>query len=240
MSKMFWQANPSEKSVFRLFSGETKFAEFAFINKENGIGKITDAVMKKEQIWVFKTEESKNFDIFKIYDAQTKAQFANIKLDPSRNGEVTLPNQEKFGWAQTSWTSFDRAWMNAEGENSVVYELNNSQIAENFVGLKFAENTKTNGQIFLLIMLGWALIVKEKCRNGVSIFAEGNPQEFLDEGKIKEIFGIDLKAADFDKQFIAPIVTVGAAETGSSGESLIDAEDVVDVGIDAVFSLFDW
>lgn len=237
---MYWQANLSERSVYQLLINDTRLAYIAFINRENGIGKITDAAVKKEHIWVFKTEKLNNSEVFKIYDAQTKAQFANIKLDASSNGEIALPNDKKMGWAQTSWTSFDRAWTDSGGEPLVVYELNNPRIAENFVGLKLAQNAKDETQIFLLILLGWALILKEKCKMGVKILAEGNPQEFLAESKIKEIFGIDLKVADFNTKFVAPVAATAASENTGSSESLIDAEDVVDVGIDAVFSLLDW
>lgn len=237
---MYWQANLSETSVYQLLLNDARLAEFAFINSENGIGKITDAALKKEQIWVFKAEKSNNSEVFKIYDAQTKSQFANIKLDASGNGEVVLQNDKKLIWTQISWTSFDRAWTDSDGENLVIYELNNPRIAENFVSLKLAPNAKKEEQIFLIILLGWALILREKCKIGAKILAEGNPQEFLAESKIKGIFGVDLKAADYHTKFVAPVAVVASGETASSSESLIDAEDVVDVGIDAVFSLLDW
>ncbi len=236
---MFWQANPAEKSVFRLSLNDTIMAEFAFINKEYGIGKITDAAVKSNRIFVFKTQESATFKDVKIYIAETKQPLAEIKLDASRNGKIELSDSESFIWEQTAWTSFDRAWKNADGEDLVVFELNNSKIAENFVALKMSENAGKVGQIFLLILLGWVLIMKEKGADGTTILAEGNPQKFLAQDKIKQIFGIDLTTEKISKLFIAPVVLASAAVIESS-ESLIDAEDVAEVGIDVLFSFLDW
>ena len=236
---MFWQANPAEKSVFRLSLKDTILAEFAFINKEYGIGKITESAVKSNQVFVFKAQESANFKDFKIYNAETKQPLAEIKFDASRNGKIELSDSKSFVWEQTAWTSFDRAWKNADGENLATFELNNPKIAENFVALKMSENAAKIGQIFLLILLGWALIVKEKGANGTTLLAEGNPQEFLAEDKIKQIFGIDLTTEKISKLFIAPVVLASAAVIESS-ESLIDAEDVAEVGIDVLFSFLDW
>lgn len=236
---MFWQANPAEKSIFRLSLRDTILAEFAFINKEYGIGKINESAAKSNQIFVFKAQESTNFKDFKIYNAETKKPLAEIKLDASRNGKIELSSEENFVWEQTAWTSFDRAWKNADGENIVTFELDNRQVIENFVSLKMSQDAGKIGQIFLLILLGWSLIIKEKALNSTTLFADGNPQEFLAEDKIKQIFGIDLTAEKISKFFIAPVVLASAGVVESS-ESLIDAADVAEVGLDVVFSLFDW
>jgi hypothetical protein len=234
MSKMFWQANPSEKGVYSLFLRDAVLAEFASVNQKFGIGKITEAAVKHNEVYVFKWQDS----AILIYNAETGQPVAEIKLDVSRNGKIEFSSAEKYVWEQTAWTSFDRAWKNADGENPAVFELNNRQIAENFVSLKMSENAGKVGRIFLLILLGWALIVKEKARNGASLLAEGNPQEFLAEDKIKEIFGIDFKAENFNRDFVAAtaMASVAAVDTSNSGLDLEDAADAVGVG----FDLLDW
>lgn len=239
MNRMFWQANSAEKSLFQLFLGQTKLAEFAFINKEIGIGKITDAVMKQTQIWVFKTDESKSFRTMKVFDGETKKAIAEIDMDVSKNGKLRFADEKTYEWSQMAWTSFDRVWKDESEENLAIFELNNPKIVENFVGITLSPEAGGNPNVYLLIMLGWALIIKDKNQNGVKLLAEGNPQEFLSEDKIKETFRIDFSAKDFNKEIVAAATlnSVGAVESTSSGVDLESAIDIVDFGID-IFDLF--
>lgn len=239
MNKMFWQANSAEKSLFRLFLGQTKLAEFAFINKEIGIGKITDAALKQAQIWIFKSDESKSYRTLKVFDAETKKVFAQINLDVSKNGKLRFADEKTYEWSQIAWTSFDRVWKDESDENLAIFELNNPKIIENFVGIKLSPTAGGNPNIYLLMILGWALIVSEKNQNGVKLLAEGNPQEFLSEDRIKETFGIDFSAKDFNKEIVATaaLATVATVDSIGSGVDLESAIDVLDVGLD-IFDLF--
>lgn len=236
---MFWQANSAEQSLFRLFSGQTKLAEFAYISKEIGIGKITDAAIKQAQILIFKTDESKSFRTIKVFDPETKKVIAEIELDVSKNGKLRFADEKNYEWSQISWTSFDRIWKNESADNFAVFELNNPTITENFVGIKISPKAGADPNIYFLMILGWALIVKEKSQNGVKLLAEGNPQEFLSEDKIKNTFGIDFSAKDFNKQIVAAaaLTSVAVVDSSNSGIDMESAIDVIDVGLD-IFDLF--
>lgn len=233
MSKMFWQANSEEKSLFRLFFANAKMAEFAFIDQKYAIGKITDTALREEQIWVFSLIPSG----LEIFNAKNNEKFGSVELDASRNGEVKFSDETVFSWTQIAWTSFDRVWKDDSDENLIVFELNDKKAAENFVGLKLSPKASINKHIFLLILLGWALIVQDKSKMGANLLAEGNPQKFLAEEKIKEIFGIEFSAENFSKQIAAATAVVGTVAVAS--ESSIGLEEVAEA-VEIGFDLLDW
>lgn len=241
MSKMYWQANPANKSVFELFSSKEVAAKFAFLDKNHGIGKIFDAASGKEHFRLFKMVENSLSDTMEVFNAESKFKIASIDIGLTRNGEITFADKKIYAWTHPSWTSFDRVWQTEAGEDVLTFAFDNKRIAENFVAVKFSENAKEIAQISLLLLLGWALLLREKVVDGTKLFAEGNPQEFLAEDKINEVFGANLTA----KSFAAPAVLAGGVIASESSDgSLIDAEDVaevgVDVGIDVGLDLLDW
>lgn len=222
MNKMYWQADSEEKSLFRLFFGSEKIADFAFINENYGIGKVTDAA-RKTQVWIIKADEETS----EIFNVEGSEKTALLKFDASGNGEVRFSDKATFKWTQFAETSSVRVWKDNPDENLAVFELDKSKNTENFVELKLSPQALENKHTYLLILLGWALIVTDKRNKGIETLANGNPQKFLAEDKIKDIFSIKFSCEEFSKQIA--VIAALAGTNAVASDSSIGAEEIADV-----------
>ncbi|GEM_PF-6159142 len=236
-SETFWQAKQKFKGVFELLTGGKEAAQFAWVDKENAIGRIFCTTQNCEQVLFFKTEEHTFSDTVKVINPETQEEISSINVGGiSRNGDMEFSSGLKMSWTHAGFTSFDRVWQNAKGENLLTYSLDESEKAEKIVAIKAGENVLQTSEFALLVLLGWALIVKEKRADEVALLAGGNPQDFADKSSLKEVFTVKLSKPDFETKREATTTTTAKA----AGESLLGvvafeaAAGVIDIFLDSV------
>jgi len=233
-SETFWQAKQNFKGVFELVTCDEVAAQLAWVDKENAIGRFFCTIQNCEQLLFFKTEEHTFSDTVKVLSPETQEEISSITIGMSRNGDIEFSSGLKSHWTRAGFTSFDRVWQNDKGENLLTYFLDEAETAENYVVVKADENALQTAEFTSLMLLGWALIVKEKRADDVKLLASGNPQDFADKSSLKEAFTVKLSKPNFKNEEAKPTKTKVAGESLSGVVAVEAVGHLIDVFFESV------
>ncbi len=236
-----WKAAQDLKGIYELRTVETVVAQFASVNETKSVGSILNS--DKQEFWLFEIEEALFSPAVKIINPKTKEELGKISLGMLRNGDVELKNGAKFSWTHSSWSSSDRIWLDSGGEKLLTFELDETEKAETSVGLRIEEKCATVGEKWLLIVLGWALIVREKNEAGTKKLASGNPQEFSDKETFATALNIEIPIAQTQAETSKTVLKSESTknkpeklDTETLAETVVD--DFVEYGFDFIVDIF--
>ena len=236
-----WKAAADLKGIYELRTVDTVVARIASINETKIVGSVENSNVP--EIWLFEIEEALFSPTVKIINPKTKVEIGKISLGMLRNGEIEIGIGAKYKWTHPGWSSSDRVLNGSDGEKLLTFELDDSEKAEISVGLKIEEKCLSLGDKWLLIILGWALIVREKNEAGTKKLASGNPQEFSDKVTFAKALNIEIPIKQSNVE-INEIVQKSESgknkpeklDTETLGETVVDG--FVEYGFDFIADIF--
>lgn len=239
--ELYWKAAPDLKGIYELSDDETVVARFASVNEAKSVGAIDDS--DKQTFFLFEIEDGIFSPAVKIIDPRSKEELGRISLGIMRNGDFETKSGAKLDWTHPSWSSSDRVWLNSGGERLLTFALDDSEKAETSVTLRIEERSAEISEKWLLILLGWALIVREKTEQGTKKLANGNPQEFSDKEMFAKAISLELAVEEAKAETTeTPLKSVSnkdkpeKLDTETLGETVVDG--VIEYGFDFLGDIF--
>ncbi len=236
-----WKAAADLKGIYELRTVDAVVARLASVSETKIVGSLENSDKKK--IWLFEIEEALFSPAVKIINPKTKEELGKISLGMLRNGDVEITNGPKFSWTHPGWSSSDRVWLDSGGEKLLTFGLDDSEKAETSVEIKIEEKCSSVKEQWLLIILGWALIVREKNEAGTKKLASGNPQEYSDKETFAKALNIEIPIEQTQTEIEKTVLKSDSGkneseklDTETLGETVVDG--VIEYGFDIIADIF--